>query len=297
MEKNLNRNSGRRKLFNPNNDKNIGNGVIQEEGGVVVKDKYGFLPTSVWHVKKSKHLVSMVDDKIGSGSFSIKGKKKKGQQDLSLFNPDVAHRIISYYSDPGDFVVAPFNSRGVWSIIGNYLNRNVHSGDVVQTYVNDTKERLDSIKASPDYNGLELDIFLSDARQSVFESNKYDLMVASPPYWDVEKYESTDGQLSDYGTYDGFLEEYFECIKDHFRIVRPGGFAVYVVNDFRRAGEFISFSNDTVNLFKKAGFVYHDCIINVLNSRSVANIGNVERKGLKQMAKSHEFIHVFRKPE
>lgn len=297
IEKNMARNSGRRKLFDANMDNNIGLGVQREGEQIMTKDKYGFLPTSVWHVTKTKELVAMVDDKIGGGSFSKNGKKKKqGQENLSLFNPDVARRIIAYYSNPNDFVVAPFNSRGVWSIIGNMLGRNVHSGDVVRTYVEDTKERLDCIKASPNYNGRELEVFISDARHSVFESDKYDLLVASPPYWDVEKYESTEGQLSDIGTYESFLEDYFECIKDHYRITKPGGFAVYVVNDFRRNGEFIPFSYDTVRLFREAGFVYHDCIINVLNSRSVASIGQIEQKGSKIMAKSHEFIHVFKKP-
>ena len=106
-----------------------------------------------------------------------------------------------------------------------------------------------------------------------------------------------DGQLSDVGTYDEFLEWYGEAIEQHFRILKPNGFAIAVVNDFRKNDTFYNFHGDTIELCKKAGFIQHDIIINTLNGQAMQAIGSFEKLGLKIMPKCHEYVLVFRKPD
>lgn len=297
LEKNMARNSGRRKLFNVNSDPNIGHGVVKEEGEqVMAKDKYGFLPKSVWHLKKDKILMDLVDDKLAKGSYSSGKKKKKGMENLSTMNPNVAYNVISYYSNPGDKTLDPFSNRGTPAIIANYLNREAYCNELVKEYYGDIVERLDSIKASPNYNGLPLEANNGDARCMPYEDNFFDLVFTSPP-WLAETYISTDGQLTDSDSYEEFLESYKECFTEATRVLKPGKFMVIQVNDYRAGGMFHALSYDTITVMREIGLEYHDIIINVLNSRSVTSIGQNEKAGRKIMAKTHEYLLVFRKPE
>lgn len=304
------RNKEAKLLFNP-----------YKAGGqnVLVVDKYGFIPKSVWNVKKSAKLVACVNDVIGQGSFKDKGKGgKKGETKLSLFNPDVVMRIIKYYTKEGDIVVAPYGSRGVIGIVAYLCGRHSYSCDVVPRYLNEIKVGQERIKEQVGDEDTILESFLCDAvtskvcgtrtvtelgwqaldkKTNKFKSNFADCIIFNPPYADVEKYESVDGQLSDIHSYDDFLIAYGNAIKQHFRMLKPNGFAIAVVNDFRKDDTFYNFHGDTITLCKEAGFLQHDLVINELNGQAMQAIGSFEKLGLKIQAKCHEYVLVFRKPD
>lgn len=290
MAKDNNSKAGVNLLFNPFKE---GEGK-NDENKVMAKEKYGFLPKSIWSLRKNSILVKNVADMISKGSYGG-GKKKKGQKDLSLLNPTVVYYILKYYSEPGDIILAPYSSRGVVGLTAHLMGRNSFNTEIVPTYHDDMVRR-----AKEAYNkdsGLALEFYLDDARiLKTIPSNFADLTYFNPPYWDVEKYESVDGQLSDCQTYEEFLEFYGEAIKTKYRVTKPGGWCIANLNDFRRQGEFINFHGDTIRLMKEAGFHYHDIIINEIFSRSITSIGQVEQKGQKIMAKTHEYILVFKKP-
>lgn len=302
------KNKGTKLLFNPYRD---------GQQGELAVDKYGFIPTSVWDIKKSADLVSFVADTFGSGSFKDGGKDaKKGEKNLSLFNPDVVLQILKYYTLEGDIVYAPYGSRGVIGLISYMLGRHSYSCDVVPEYMEDMKQRCNDAKSNLEDTGTIMEFFLCDATTAKVQGQRYlsdesrkivgkngkvksnlaDLTFWNPPYWNVEKYKSVDGQMSDCDTYEEFLEQYRLAIEQTFRITAPGGFSVAVVNDIRRDGVFYNFHGDTISICKDVGFLQHDIIVNKLNGRAMQAIGSFEKQGLKIMAKLHEYILVFRKP-
>lgn len=308
------RNKNAKLLFNPY--RAVGKTDAQNELAV---DKYGFIPTSVWHIKKSKQLVEFVNDTIGNGSFNNRGKDaKKGERELSLFNPDEVYRIIKFWTKKGDTIVAPYGSRGVIGLIAYLLGRNSYSNDVVPEYMDNIKSRFEYAKGNIGDEDTILEAFLCDAvtskvqgtrtvtkqgwkvvdkKTKKYKSEVADCVIFNPPYFDVERYTSVDGQLSDIHDYEKFLEQYAKAIEQHYRILKHGGFAIAVVNDFRKDGVFYNFHGDTINICKEKGFLYHDIVINQLNGQSMQAIGSFEKNGLKIMAKSHEYILVFRKPD
>lgn len=311
MAENRVRNKNEKLLFN------IWNATGQQPGELAV-DKYGFLPTSIWDIKKSESLVKFVNDTIGRGSFKDKGKGgKKGETKLSLFNPDVVFRIIQFYTQEGDIIYAPYGSRGVIGLVSYLLKRNSYSCDVVPEYMDDMKRRCEDARRQIGDTDTIMEFFLCDATTALAQGTRYlsaeskkivdkkgrvksdiaDLTFWNPPYWNVERYKSVDGQLSDCDTYETFLEAYGRAIKQTYRITAPGGFSIAVVNDFRKSGTFYNFHGDTIELAKRAGFIHHDIIINKLNGQAMQAIGSFERGGLKIMAKMHEYVLVFRKPD
>lgn len=308
------RNKNAKLLFNPYSASNKIN--VQND---FVKDKYGFIPSSVWDIKKTKQLANYVNDSIGEGSHTQRGKyKNKGEKMLSVFNPNEVYRIIKFWTKKGDTIVAPYGSRGVIGLVSYLLGRNSYSNDVVPAYMTHIKETFNNAKHNLSDEDTILDAFLCNAVTSkicgtrsltsqswnvidkdtgMYKPEVADCIIFNPPYFDIERYKSTDGQLSDIHNYDEFLLQYSKAVEQHFRILKSGGFAIAVVNDFRKKGKFYTFHNDTINICKDKGFICHDIVINKLNGQSLQALGSFEKNGLKIMAKNHEYILVFRKPD
>jgi DNA modification methylase len=121
------------------------------------------------------------------------------------------------------------------------------------------------------------------------------LILTCPPYYNIEKYESVDGQLSDSKTYGEFIEMIDVCAENCYRVARPGSFCVWVVADFRDGGNLIDFHGDTTQSFKKAGWLYHDIII-MENISPFAALTQYQSACKRYTPKTHEYILVFRKP-
>jgi site-specific DNA-methyltransferase (adenine-specific) len=73
---------------------------------------------------------------------------------------------------------------------------------------------------------------LGDARDLSWVSNKsVHLVVTSPPYWTLKKYETHNAQLGDIDSYDRFLGELDQVWQHCERVLLPGGRICCVVGD------------------------------------------------------------------
>jgi len=61
------------------------------------------------------------------------------------------------------------------------------------------------------------------------------LVVTSPPYWNLKKYNDNEDQLGNIANYDSFLSELEKVWKECYRILVPGGRLVCVVGDVCRS--------------------------------------------------------------
>lgn len=73
---------------------------------------------------------------------------------------------------------------------------------------------------------------LGDARDlSWIEDASVHLIVTSPPYWTLKKYEKNDRQLGEIGDYNRFLDELDKVWRECVRVLAPGGRICCVVGD------------------------------------------------------------------
>ena len=113
-------------------------------------------------------------------------------------------------------------------------------------------------------------------------------------YYNIEKYESIDGQLSDIKGYDNLMVRMNECVKNVERVLKPGGFAVFVVGDFRRDGGLLNFHGDLINQFKDNNMIHWDTIV-MENISPFASMQLYKANCKRYTSKIHEYVLVFRK--
>lgn len=71
-----------------------------------------------------------------------------------------------------------------------------------------------------------------DARQMPYiEDESVHLVVTSPPYWNLKRYNEHDDQLGHISDYEGFLDNLERVWKEAYRVLVPGGRLVCVVGD------------------------------------------------------------------
>ena len=71
-----------------------------------------------------------------------------------------------------------------------------------------------------------------------------DVTITSPPYYNIERYGDEQEQLGKAKTYEAFLEELGEVAKENCRVLKPGAFAAWFVNDFRKDWRFYPYHMD-----------------------------------------------------
>ncbi len=81
--------------------------------------------------------------------------------------------------------------------------------------------------------GLETRYLLynADSRQLEIGEESVDLVVTSPPYWTLKKYNDHDDQLGDVADYEQFLDQLDQVWRRAYRALVPGGRLVIVVGD------------------------------------------------------------------
>ena len=207
---------------------------------------------------------------------------------MSEFHAGLCENIVHYWSMVGDTIVDPFAGRLTRAFVSQTLGRNYYGYDV-------SPETVKRVRHELDRHELGATIYEEDGCEMKSTPNESaNLVLTCPPYADIERYESAEGQLSDIRKYDEFCERIQVCGDNIERVLKPGGFAVWVCGDFRKDGEYKSFHSDTINMFKKSGLKLHDIIV-MRNNTIFAALQAGKCASKRYTAKVHEFILVFRK--
>jgi DNA modification methylase len=255
-----------------------------------VKDQFGFLPLSL--IKPTKQSKEKWNEAyFDDGDIQIRKVSGGAIKELKMseFHAGIAENIVRYWSLPGAKIVDPFAGRVTRAVVTNRLGREYHGYEITPNTYKRALAHFDKLGISPN-------LYLSDGTKLFNTPDEFsDLILTCPPYYNIEKYESVDGQLSDSKTYGEFMEMIDVCAENCYRVARPGSFCVWVVADFRDGGNLIDFHGDTTQSFKKAGWLYHDIII-MENISPFATLTQYQAACKRYTPKTHEYILVFRKP-
>ena len=134
-------------------------------------------------------------------------------------------------------------------------------------------------------------IIQGDARHlSFIEDESIHLILTSPPYWNLKKYNENKGQLGHINEYDKFLDQLSKVWKHCFRILVRGGRLVVVTGDVcvsrRNFGRHVVFPlhSDIAVSCRKIGFDN----LNPIIWHKIANIKYEVENGSKFLGKPYE---------
>jgi len=258
--------------------------------------EFSYEPKSFWEYGRGNNMDKLVDDlksydhnKVDSKDFIKSGRGSF----LSKFNSEYAKRIIEMWSKEDDFIVDPFAGRSSRPLVSTLMGRNYMGFDVVKDNLQEAREQYDTLKKERRLGKLKLLNTSSENIDDHLHNGVADMIMTCPPYFNIEKYESADGQLTDIKKYEDFLFIYKFILRKCCNKLKPGGFFVVVLANFRIDGKLYDFCGDTKNILKQE-LDFHDEIIlemspakrHPLYTQAITNLNCL---------KTHEYCLVFRK--
>jgi len=253
-----------------------------------VIDQFGWNPQSV--ITPTKSSKNNWDDAYLTAYEEKRGVCPRLPNGLMMseFHAGLCENIVHYWSMVGDTIVDPFAGRLTRAFVSQSLGRNYYGYDV-------SSETVDRVRHELDRHELGATIYEEDGCEMKSTPNESaNLVMTCPPYGDIERYESAEGQLSDLRKYEPFCERIQVCGDNIERVLKPGGFCVWVCGDWRKDGEYKPFHSDTINMFTKSGLKLHDIIV-MKNDTIFAALQAGKCASKRYTAKVHEFVLVFRK--
>jgi DNA modification methylase len=182
------------------------------------------------------------------------------------------------------------------------MGHNYTGVDICKEFMNDNKKIKEYLIGNAAKNLLQPKkkrniTLLEQSSASVpnLADNSFDFTITSPPYWDFEEYGPEEEQLGTGKTYEQFLIGLQKCANENFRVVKPGAFVCWFVNDFRKNRKFYPYHIDTYNILEMAGFdPFNIYVVDLMNTPNKAFLQWVVKTRI--LPKQHENIIVCRKP-
>ena len=245
-------------------------------------------------------LGDMSEDRRQRDLFAVSGMSCRSGG-LSRFSQNVGKLIVQFYCPEGGIVYDPFAGHNSRMELVSKTGRSYVGVDVSHEFMEANRELQKTLIGN---DGKRFCLYGPTAPINLIEGssakvdlpNDYaDFTITSPPYWDLEYYGEEPEQLGRAKTYESFLEFLLKHIEENYRILKPGAFCAWFVNDFTKNGIFYPYHVDLCTYFKKAGFEIHNVYIVDLGQPIAAAFVRTMVSS-KRFPKRHEYCIMARKP-
>ena len=252
-------------------------------------------------------------------SISIWSDIKKTPEEAALGHPalfpvELPRRLLRCFTNQEDRVVLdPFVGLGSTVLAAEELGKIGIGLDIYPYFIKKAQERLAQLRLLESKNQPEAEVkshfHCIDARKlvRVVPIQSVDIVITSPPYWDIHLQERTADRKSarPYGesnadlgrirNYSQFLEALRDAFEPVYRALKPGKYCIVVVMDIRKKDKIYLFHSDVISLMQDIGFLYDDLII-WDRRHEYSNIRPLGYPYRFRINKAHEYILIFRKP-
>lgn len=225
-------------------------------------------------------------------AFGISGSGPGGGA-LSTFPQNIGRSMVLMYSNPGDTVFDPFAGHASRMELCIRAGRHYIGCDASKDFMQFNRKLAKRL--GEEFPIAKIELIEGDSRKIPVKDEIGDFTITSPPYWDIEYYGDEECQMSNCKTYKSFLDSMQEVMHENYRALKPGAYAIWFINDFRKKGKFYFYHVDILKLGKRAGFIGHDIIISDLG-RGFRDIFISQTVQQRILPKRHEYGIIFRKP-
>ncbi len=223
------------------------------------------------------------------------GLMSKINEGTSFFDPVLAEIIITWFSSPGFKVLNPFCGEATVAALSSVMGRPFVGVDIRKDQVTKNTAILErSGYTSSRFlcgNSANLDTILDDGGVT----EKFDLIFSSPPYYDLEIYSSGEGDVSNMGTYDEFIDTYKQIFRKAVAVLNNNRFVVVKVSEIRdEKGAYRNFVGDNIRVFRELGLHYYNEII-LVNSVGTGAMRARNTFSGRKVVRLHQNVLVFYK--
>ncbi len=249
-------------------------------------------------------------------SFTIWREINKTSEERKLKHPamfpeQLAEKLINIYTkNPGEIILDPFLGIGSTLKAAYKLGKRGIGIDLNKEYCKIAKKRVEIIqedlfsKKRKDF--FQPEIYNDDARNlnKYIKDNSVDLVVTSPPYWDILNMKRTadnknkknySGSKKDIGntvSYEDFLEDLKNIYRGVYRALKPNKRCCSVVMDIRKKDKFYPFHEDQTRIMREIGFELEEYVI-WDRQKEYNNMKTLGYPYVFRFNKVHEYICIY----
>ena len=234
---------------------------------------------------------------LGSTVLNVRRRQVWKDSHPARFVPELPEKYIRLFSHKGETILDPFCGSGTTNVVAMKLERNSIGVDINPHSTDLTFKRLTSIEDGDQEDRTIQMVLNGDCRDLMKEIPKgsIDLVVTSPPYFDVVDYNHDDpGQLGNVHDYDVFLAGMETAFAGMISVLKPGGYAVINTQDLFKKNAKCPIHSDYIQLANQVGFETINVNIYILNYSTGGRLvfGYPSAYYPKN---DHEYVLIFRK--
>ena len=241
----------------------------------------------------------------------VKTSEERATKHPALFPQELVEKLIRLYlRDPGSVVLDPF--MGIGSTLLASMNQGMKGigFDLNKDFCQIAKRRIGKFQGTltAEYEILTPEVFNKDSRtiSRVLPESSVDLVVTSPPYWDIlnqkrtadgkiiRNYSSDKEDLGNIPDYDEFLSDLKDVYTEVFKVMKPGARCIAVVMDIRKKDKFYPLHEDQSRIMREIGFELDEYVI-WDRQRDYNNMKTLGYPYVYRFNRIHEFICIYLK--
>lgn len=283
---------------------------IEKEEQLPLEDQ----ETSAPQQRKEKRANDLDGASWTKNSISVWSDVRKSQEESQLGHPAIfpgqlVRRLIESFTRKEDrYVLDPFCGSGSTVVTASRMGRVGIGFEINPDYVEVTKRRLNTRELWNPQLDTESIVYQEDSRKlsNFISEGSIDLVVTSPPYWDIlsqkrtadgkeiRDYGETSGDLGKISDYRKFIEELSVSFQQIYKALKGGKYCIVVVMDIRKQNRFFPLHSDIADMMQRIGFVFDDIII-WDRRHEYNNLRPLGYPAVFRINKVHEYILVFQK--
>lgn len=235
---------------------------------------------------------------IGSWDSKEEYHSEENQKlNTSIFDPALTELMYRWFCPELGSILDPFAGGSVRGVVAGYLGYSYLGIELREEQVASNREQGKIISPDniPHWICGDSDKELDKLRDSCKDKKyNFDMIFSCPPYADLEVYSDHPDDLSNMN-YQDFIKKYTSIIAKSLTLLKPGGYAVFVVGEVRdKDGNYYDFVGDTKRAFMLSGAkFYNDAIL--MNCVGSASMRTRQFEVNKKLVKIHQNVLVFRK--
>jgi DNA modification methylase len=245
-------------------------------------------------------------------SFTIwrdlsKTEEERSTKHPALYPQELAEKLINIYTkDSGEVILDPFLGIGSTLMAAHKLGKQGIGLDLSNEFVNIAKERLEKQASDNNLIKFEPKFYCNDSRKLMDHVglNSVDLVVTSPPYWNIlnqkrtadgkkiRNYSESSEDLGNIDNYEDFLANLKEVFTQVYKALKPNKRCCSIVMDIRKKDKFYPLHEDQSRIMREIGFELEEYVI-WDRQKEYNNMKTLGYPWVFRFNKVHEYICVY----